>query len=293
MKTWRKFVEAVDWVSIRVELSAEMEEVKPVVMGDNGNMFEGARELEDTVKNFDSADELEIAEVDDSTSDVKEFIDEAIIELMRIEDLVEDVYDVLEEDKELVDDCDEVAGNDWVNTEVSVEVSVKVCDSLDVLPTEMTVIVDDIEDVAEKIWDVEDDKVSVDVIDTTDELLVVSLEVDQTKELELLEWEEGSSVELVTIDGTKVGVKRFEGDTLDVKDHVVEIVVDVLDGTRDVDELVALNGLVVVELILCKEVIGIDVEGSGTEEIDGGGVMDTERVFVAEPECLSCKIDAL
>jgi hypothetical protein len=127
----------------------------------------------------------------------------------------------------------------------------------------MTVIVDDIEDVAEKIWDVEDDKVSVDVIDTTDELLVVSLEVDQTKELELLEWEEGSSVELVTIDGTKVGVKRFEGDTLDVKDHVVEIVVDVLDGTRDVDELVMLSGLVVVELILCKEVIGIDVEVAG------------------------------
>lgn len=138
MKTWRKFVEAVDWVSIRVELSAEMEEVKPVVMEVNGNMFEGARELEDTVKNFDSADELEIAEVDDSTSDVKEFIDEAIIELMRIEDLVEDVYDVLEEDKEsVVDGCDEVAGNDWVNTEVSVEVSVKVCDSLDVLPTEV------------------------------------------------------------------------------------------------------------------------------------------------------------
>lgn len=32
------------------------------------------------------------------------------------------------------------------------------------------------------------------------------------------------------------------------------------------------------------------IQGSGTEEIDGGGVMDTERVFVAEPEVLQLGI---
>jgi len=145
-KAWREFVESVDWVSVGVELSAEMEEVELAVMGDNEDVVEEVREetgdiiddteseLEDAIKkDCDPANELESAEENDSTNNVKEFTDEAIVELIMVEELVKDLDDALDEDKEVIaDGCDEIAGNDWVDTEVSV----KVCESLDVVSTE-------------------------------------------------------------------------------------------------------------------------------------------------------------